>query len=79
MDAEPLAATAGASFAPLQQTLSAGLSRIYIGGLPPGAASPVPRSWEGEVDNVRVWWPPCPTIDDPSRYDPVPYLGCRTA
>ena len=52
--------------------LDAGLDEVYLGGVPPADAavdtdSAVVRGFEGSMDNVRLWWPPCPSASDPSR------------
>jgi hypothetical protein len=48
--------------------LDAGLDEVFLGGLPPAdAAAAALRGFEGSMDNVRLWWPPCPSPGDPSR------------
>ncbi len=47
-----------------------GLSDIFVGGTSPLRKSKGFRNFKGAMDNVRVWWPPCPHDEDPSKCNP---------
>jgi hypothetical protein len=51
-----------------------GLSDIFVGGTSPQSNEPVFRNLKGSVDNLRVWWPPCPHDEDPTRCNPYGFL-----
>mmetsp|Transcript_22058 Transcript_22058/g.33702 ORF Transcript_22058/g.33702 Transcript_22058/m.33702 type:complete len:957 (+) Transcript_22058:1964-4834(+) len=49
-----------------------GISELYM-GCPPLAS----RGYvclHAAIDNFRVWWPPCPHLDDPSKCNPYAFL-----
>jgi hypothetical protein len=49
-------------------TLETGISNFYIGGVSPSTSNAVSfQNFVGSMDNVRLWWPSCPSEDDPSR------------
>lgn len=54
--------------------LESGLSEIFVGGTSPERKSVVFRNLKGAVDNVRVWWPPCPHESDPTKCNPYGFL-----
>jgi hypothetical protein len=51
-----------------------GLSQIFVGGTSPQRRSALFRNLKGAVDNVRVWWPPCPPDQDPTKCNPYGFL-----
>jgi len=51
-----------------------GLSQIFVGGTSPERKSSRFRNLKGAVDNVRVWWPPCPHISDPTKCNPYGFI-----
>ncbi len=70
LDAEQI--DAGDSFLSIdveaELTLETGISNFYIGGVSPSASNAVAfQNFIGAMDNVRLWWPSCPSRDDPSR------------
>jgi hypothetical protein len=51
--------------------IDTGIDQVYVGGLPPVSGSTTAaalRGFEGAMDNVRIWWPSCPSAGDPSRW-----------
>eukprot|EP00961_Rhodomonas_salina_P091188 1227462-Rhodomonas_salina.4 len=47
--------------------IKTGLSKIFIGGVNPARVSTDYRPFSGSMDNIRVWWPPCPGQLLPAR------------
>ena len=55
-----------------QLVLRSGLSSVYLGGVNPQRKDidKEYQNFKGAVDNVRIWWPPCPHEEDPTKCNP---------
>ena len=80
LDGSAVPATVAAALGPSSGVgIDTGLDEVYFGGLPAalsGATAAALRGFEGMLDNVRIWWPPCPSAGDPSR---CRMLACRVS
>ena len=55
-----------------QLVFRSGLSSVYLGGVNPQRKDidKEYQNFKGAVDNVRIWWPPCPHEEDPTKCNP---------
>ena len=53
---------------------SSGLTTVFVGGPNPSVPAPGYISLSADVDNIRLWWPPCPHSSDPSKCNPFAFL-----
>jgi hypothetical protein len=55
-----------------QLVFRSGLSSVYLGGVNPERKDIDKefQNFKGAVDNVRIWWPPCPHEEDPTKCNP---------
>jgi hypothetical protein len=55
-----------------QLVFRSGLSSVYLGGVHPQRKDidKEYQNFKGAVDNVRIWWPPCPHEEDPTKCNP---------
>jgi hypothetical protein len=54
--------------------LQSGIASIVIGGPDPDIAATDYKNFKGAVDDVRIWWPQCPSAHDPSKCNPYAFL-----
>ena len=55
-----------------QLVFRSGLSSVYLGGVKPERKDidKEYQNFKGTVDNVRIWWPPCPHEEDTTKCNP---------
>ena len=55
--------------------LSEGICNIVVAGQQPTNANRALENLNGQLDNVRIWWPACPAASDPSKCNPYAFAS----